>query len=91
MELQGRIQKVLSKINNNPQLLNVNQNETGNIENIITASQALEQGDFRSAIDEIQEVINELNGYAADLMNQVEHKSVESRYPEGGPKKYEQE
>ena len=90
-EIQGKIQEVIAKMNSNPQLLNIDHSEGGNIENIINASKSLESGDFRTAMDEVQEVINQLNSYAADLMNQVEHNNVVSRYPEEGPKKYEQE
>ena len=90
-QIQVRIQEIIAKMNSNPKLLNMNHNEGGNIENIISASKSLESGDFRTAIDEVQGVINELNNYAADLMNQIEHTSVTCRYPEEGPKKYEQE
>ena len=92
MELQSRIQEVLAKINNNSEILNVNQgnhSEAGNIENIISASKSLEKGEFREAIDDIQEVINELNSYASDLMNNIDHDPVQCRYPAEGPKKYE--
>ena len=89
-EIQGKIQKILSKMNESSQFSNLNHQETGNIENIISASKSLENGNFRKAMDEVQEVINELNEQAAELMNQIEHTHVESRYPEQGPKKNDQ-
>ncbi len=90
-EVQKKIQEVMEKINNNPDLLNMNHNQTGNIENIVTAARSVEDGEFKNAINEISEVINELNTYASDLMNKIDHHHVSSRYPESGPKKYEKE
>tara|TARA_Y100000592_G_scaffold35948_2_gene57049 strand:- start:62381 stop:62665 length:285 start_codon:yes stop_codon:yes gene_type:complete len=90
VEVQNKIQQILSKMNQSSQFLDFNHRETGNIENIINASKSLESGDFRKAMDEVQEVINQLNEQATELMNQIEHTNVQSRYPDEGPKKHEQ-
>ena len=77
----------MQKLNSNPNLLNLNHSQSGNLESIINASKSIDKGEFGNAVNEINEVINELNSYAADLMNKIEHHQVEPRYPDGGPKK----